>query len=93
MIIGRLYIIHKILLIECFQYIKGCCKTQEYTKFVIAASESQSREVRIIKGIAGQARNDGELVIGLYVLQGLFCYSPINMWFLFTIIRKLFANP
>jgi hypothetical protein len=27
-------------------------------KFVIAASEPQSREVRIIKGIAGRARND-----------------------------------
>ena len=31
----------------------------EYIKFVIAASEPQSHEVRIIKGIAGRARNDG----------------------------------
>ena len=51
---------------------RDCYKTKEYTKFVIAASEPQSREVSIIKGIAGQARNDGMLRNSLYLLKFIY---------------------
>ena len=54
----------------------GLQQNEKHSNFVIAASEPQSREVRIIKGIAGRARNDEVLVINLNMLQGLFCNSP-----------------
>ena len=46
----------------------------EYIKFVIAAYEPQSREVRIIHGIAGRARNDVMFVSGLS-LERWFYYA------------------